>query len=298
MLARSLIAGTIGFLVLGASLQAQEQEPADDPIVAVVDGIAIRRTEVETVAQNLPDQMRQLPLPMVYGMLLDRVIDFRLLANEAERLEVGEDETVQLALARARADVLRDALVRRQIEEGSTEEALQARYEELKQSDEFVYEEVHARHILLASEEDGQAVIEELAGGADFAELATERSTGPSGPNGGDLGYFREAQMVPEFAAAAFAMEVGTSSEAPVKTEFGWHVILVEDRRSVEPTFEDAEPQLRQDVAREIVTGMVDDLRANAEIERFNLDGSPMEIAPEQPATEQPAAEAEPPKTE
>ena len=293
MLARSLIAGAMVFLALGTSLQAQEQEPAEDPIVAVVDGIAIRRTEVEAVAQNLPDQMRQLPLPMVYGMLLDRVIDFRLLANEAERLEVGDDETGQLALARARADVLRDALVRRQIEEGTTEETLQARYEELKQSDEFVYEEVHARHILLASEEDANAVIEELAGGADFAELATERSTGPSGPNGGDLGYFREAQMVPEFAAAAFAMEVGTSSEAPVKTQFGWHVILVEDRRSVEPTFEDAEQQLRQDVAREIVTSMVDDLRADAEIERFNLDGSPMEIAPEQPATE-----AEPPKTE
>ena len=105
-----------------------------------------------------------------------------------------------------------------QIEEGTTDGgAASARYEELKQSDEFVYDEIHARHILLASEEDAQAVIEELAGGADFAELATERSTGPSGPNGGDLGYFRESQMVPEFAAAAFAMEVGTSSETPVQ---------------------------------------------------------------------------------
>jgi len=138
-------------------------------------------------------------------------------------------------------------------------------------------------------------VSEELAGGADFAELAKERSTGPSGPNGGDLGYFRESQMVPEFAEAAFAMEVGTSSETPVQTQFGWHVILVEDRRSVEPSFEDSEPQLRQDVAREIVTSMVDDLREGAEIERFNLDGSPM---PEEPAAGQPATEAEPPKTE
>ena len=147
-------------------------------------------------------------------------------------------------------------------------EALQARYDELKQSDEFVYDEIHARHILLASEEDAQAVIEELAGGADFAELAKERSTGPSGPNGGDLGYFRESQMVPEFAEAAFAMEVGTSSETPVQTQFGWHVILLEDTRDgTPPPFDDVKDRLKMLLANQKLQLHIEEIKKSASIE-------------------------------
>ncbi len=113
-------------------------------------------------------------------------------------------------------------------------------------------------------------------GGADFAELAKEKSTGPSGPQGGDLGYFKKGQMVPEFGDAAFAMEVGSTSPEPVKTQFGFHVIKVEDKRTVEPTFEESEPQIRQEVARTIVTDLVEELREGAKIERFNMDGTPM----------------------
>ncbi|NJO38685.1 MAG: hypothetical protein HC871_15110, partial [Rhizobiales bacterium] len=131
----------------------------------------------------------------------------------------------------------------------------------MKKSDGFAYEEVRARHILLASEDDAKAVIAELEGGADFSELAKEKSTGPSGPQGGDLGYFKKGQMVPEFGDAAFAMDVGSTSAAPVKTQFGFHVIKVEDKRKVEPSFEETEPQIRQEVARAIVTALVEDLR-------------------------------------
>jgi peptidyl-prolyl cis-trans isomerase C len=235
--------------------------------------------------------VRQVPFPQIYGMLLDRAIDFQLLANAAEAEDLSGDPDVQAALAKARSDVLRDAYVRQAIDEGTTEERLQARYDDLKSEEGFTQEEVHARHILVASEDEAKKVIVELQGGADFAALAEEHSIGPSGPNGGDLGFFRREQMVPEFAEAAFALEPSEHTQAPVQTQFGWHVIEVVDRRTGAPSFEETEPRLRQEVAREIVADLVAELRDDAEIERFNLDGSPMEIAPEAGEEEAPADE-------
>jgi peptidyl-prolyl cis-trans isomerase C len=280
MWAKQLIA-VLGVLLLSTPVWAQQPGADEDPVVAIVDGVAVHRSELEEVARGLPEQFRQMPLQALYGILLDRVIDFRLLANEAERLDVGNDPAVEAALARARADVLRDALVQQKIREQTTAEELRERYEGLRQSENFAQEEVHARHILTESEEEAKAVIEELQGGADFAALAEEHSVGPSAQGGGDLGFFRREQMVPEFAAAAFALEPGEITTEPVQTQFGWHVIKVLDRRTAEPTFAESEPQLRQELAREIVTALVADLREDAEIERFNLDGTPLQVAPE-----------------
>lgn len=275
MLAKSLGAA-FGLLAFGTAALAQDQAAAENPIVATVDGTEVLRSDVEAVMRTLPDQMRQAPIEQIYPMLLDRVIDFKLLEVEAENSDIADDPDVQPALAQARAAVLRDAMLRKKVDEGSSEEAVKARYEELKKAEDFSYEEVHARHILLASEDDAKAVITELEGGADFEELAKEKSTGPSGPQGGDLGYFKMGQMVPEFGDAAFAMEIGSTSPEPVKTQFGFHVIKVEDKRKVDPSFEETEPQIRQELARDIVTALVEDLREGVEIERFNMDGSPM----------------------
>jgi peptidyl-prolyl cis-trans isomerase C len=297
MLVRELVA-IAGILAFASSALAQtpaaEQAPAagqtpaagpapaagEDPVVAIVDGSPIHRTEVEAAKRNLPEQFRQMPLEVIYSVLLDRVIDFRLLANEAERQDVASDPGVEAALEQARRDVLRDAFVRQKIDEGTTDAKLHERYEQLKQSADFKKEEVHASHILLKSEDEAKAVIQELAAGADFATVAKQKSVGPSASNGGDLGYFTREQMVPEFAAAAFALEVGQVSSEPVQTQFGWHVIKVLDRRTTEPTFAESEPRLRQDLAREIVTALVTDLRGGAAIERFNLDGTPMQQPP------------------
>jgi peptidyl-prolyl cis-trans isomerase C len=283
MLARSLTAA-FGLLALTSAVTtvalAQDEAAAENPVVAVVNGNEIHMTDVEFVARSLPEQMRQMPLPQLFPMLLDRVIDFQLLSAEAEKQDFAEDEQVQAALDRARASVLRDAMLQQKIDEATTEEALQKRYNEMKEQEGFSYEEVHARHILLASEDEAKEVIEALDGGADFAELAKEKSTGPSGPQGGDLGYFKKDQMVPEFGNAAFGMEVGATSSEPVQTQFGYHVIKVEDKRTVEPTMDETAPQLRQEVAREIVTALVTELREDAEIERFNMDGSPVPEAP------------------
>jgi peptidyl-prolyl cis-trans isomerase C len=278
----TLLAFSLAVLTFGLSARAQDTDPADDPVVAVVDGAEVHRSDVEAVARALPEQYRQVPLPQMYGMLLDRAIDFRLLANAAEQQDLGEDPDVQTALAQARASVLRDAYIRQRIEEGTTTEKLQARYDEIKDDEGFAEEEVRARHILVGSEDEAKAVITELAGGGDFAALAGEHSVDPSArSNGGDLGFFRRGQMVPEFAEAAFSLEPGQRTEAPVQTQFGWHVIEVLERRTAAPSFEETEPRLRQELAREIVIALVADLRDDAEIERFNLDGSPMQIAPE-----------------
>jgi peptidyl-prolyl cis-trans isomerase C len=286
-----LLAFSLAVLTSGLSARAQETGPAGDPVVAVVDGTEVRRSDVEAVARALPEQYRQIPLPQMYGMLLDRAIDFRLLSNAAEEQELAADPDVQTSLAQARASVLRDAYIRQRIEEGTTSEKLQARYDEIKDDEGFAQEEVHARHILVGSEDEAKAVITELAGGGDFAALAGEHSVDPSArSNGGDLGFFRRGQMVPEFAEAAFALEPGKRTTEPVQTQFGWHVIEVVERRTGTPSFEETEPRLRQEVAREIVIALVADLRDDAEIERFNLDGSPMQIAPE-PGPEAPEGE-------
>jgi peptidyl-prolyl cis-trans isomerase C len=293
MFGTTLVALSLGLLALSLPAHAQQAAPSDDPVVATVDGAEVRRSEVEAVARTLPEQYRQVPLPQIYGMLLDRAIDFRLLANAAEDQDLAEDPEVQAALEQARAGVLRDAYVRQRIEAGTTEEQLRARYEEVKDDEGFSQEEVHARHILVGSEAEAVEVIAELEGGADFGTLASERSVDPSArSNSGDLGFFRREQMVPEFAEAAFALKPGEHTKKPVQSQFGWHVIEVLERRTGAPTFEESVPRLRQEMARELVIALVADLRADADIERFNLDGSPMPVAPEAgpEATQEPQA--------
>ena len=265
-----------------------------DPVVATVDGTEIHQSDVLAAAQSLPAQLRQMPLPMIYPVLLDRLIDAQLLSGEAERRNLGEQpevaEEIEQAMTRARDQVLRGALVQGAIEEGVTEEKIRQRYEEMKRQEDFAHEEVKARHILLEDEQTAREVIEKLQGGADFAELAKEYSTGPSAENGGDLGYFRREQMVPEFSEAAFGLQPGEFSQEPVQSQFGYHVIQVEDRREVEPSFEEVAPQLQQQVAQEVVADLVEGLREGADIQRFNPDGTPM---PEQP----PAAEGAQPQS-
>ncbi len=266
----------IAALLLAAPAFADDAATADDPVVATINGTEVHRAEVELIAQGLPQQMQNVPLEQMYPMLLDRLIDFKLVEAEAEKQNIGEDPEIQEALAQARSNVMRQAMLHKQVEEGASEDVVKARYEEMKQEEGFSYEEVHARHILLETEDDAKAVIADLEGGADFVELAKEKSTGPSGPQGGDLGYFKKGAMVPEFETAAFEMEVGTSSPEPIKTQFGFHIIKVEDKRFVEPSLEETEPQIRDELARTIVNAFLDDLREGAEIERFNMDGTPM----------------------
>ncbi|MBT5297433.1 MAG: hypothetical protein HOB37_00240 [Rhodospirillaceae bacterium] len=161
--------------------------------------------------------------------------------------------------------------------EGITEDAVRARYDKMVAGKSGA-EEVHARHILVKTEDEAKAIIKDLKGGADFETLAKEKSTGPSGPNGGDLGFFAKGQMVPAFEKAAFGMDKGEVTDEAVKTQFGYHVIKVEAKRKSEaPSFEKMEQQLRTELSQEKATTFVASLRKGAKIERFDLEGKPLE---------------------
>ena len=137
-------------------------------------------------------------------------------------------------------------------------------------------EQIKARHILVKTEDGAKAIIAELKGGGDFAELAKKKSTGPSATDGGDLGFFGKGQMVPAFEKAAYALNAGAFSETPVKTQFGWHVIKVEERKKADiPSFEEMEPAIRDRLSQDAGSAYIMKLRKEAKITRFNADGSP-----------------------
>ena len=257
----------ISALALAALLSAASaQDSADDPLVATVNGEQVFRSEVLENAKTLPAQY-QAQLEQIFPALVDRMIDFRLLAAAAEAAKLTEDEEVVSRMEELRKNVVREVYMERAVESRITDEALKGEYETYLAANP-PQPEVNARHILLEEEAAAKEVIAELDGGADFAELATARSTGPSAPNGGDLGFFTREQMVPEFAEAAFAMEPGSYNREPVQTQFGWHVIKVEERRdSQPPSFEEMEEQLREQASRAAVTEVLGSLRQAAEIE-------------------------------
>lgn len=266
----------ITLFCVAASFAAGAAVAQDDPVAAIVDGETIRRSEVEAAQQALPEQYRQVPLDMIWAPLLDRTIDQRLLAKAAERDKLGDDPDVKEQLDRAREQVLQSAMVERAIEKAATPERLQQVYNMMRVQPGFAAEEVHALHILVPTEADARAVIAELEKGAEFKKLAAERSTDPSAKqNAGDLGWFSRGMMVEEFAEAAFVIPPGTYGKDPVQTQFGWHVILVEDKRLKVPTFEEKEAEIRDQVARESVTQLLEQIRAGAAIQRFNADGTP-----------------------
>jgi peptidyl-prolyl cis-trans isomerase C len=271
-------AGALALAALAAaaaSAQSVSKPPADDPVVARVNDSEIRRSDVLITIESLPAQYRQLPLEALFGTVLTQMIDRRLIAQAAEKSKLGDDAEVKRRLAGLRERVLQEIYLSNELEKALTDDKVRSRHEQLLKS-QPAKEEVRARHILLASEADAKAVIDELTKGGDFAELAKSRSSGPSAATGGDLGYFAKDQMVPEFAEAAFAMKKGETSKAPVKTQFGWHVIKIEDRRqAAPPSFEERKDELRREMAQEMIVAIIDDLRKGAKIEQFSLDGGP-----------------------
>lgn len=267
---RTLAAGFLTGLIL--VLPSLPGQAADDPVIATVNGAKILRSDIEQAHENLPPEYKAVPMQQIYPMLLTSLIDSKLVATDALARKLDEEADFKKTLALVREQILERYAVRKEIEAAVSDEKLRALY---KATVATGAEEVHARHILLKTADEAVAVIKTLDGGADFAEVAKQKSTGPSGPRGGDLGFFGKGQMVPEFEAAAFALETGSHTREPVKTQFGFHVIKVEERRAAAPpSFEDSVEKLRADAAQEAGSAYVERLRAKAKIERFAIDGS------------------------
>jgi peptidyl-prolyl cis-trans isomerase C len=275
--------------------QPQAQQPLKDPIVAKVNGQVIRLSELEIAQQALPPQYRNMPLQAVFPALLDRIVDSKLVVADGRKNKVTDDATFKKRMAFVEEQVIQDFWLQRQIASKVTQEMLQKRYEERLKTMPLE-EEVHARHILVSTEDEAKALIAELKKGGSFEKLAKEKSTDKaSGAEGGDLGWFKNSDMVKEFADAAFALPKGELTQTPVKTQFGYHVIRSEDRRQAPPpALEELADPLREELAREAVSTMLDQLRANAKIEKFNIDGSKPEPAGQPAAPPAPAKPAAP----
>jgi peptidyl-prolyl cis-trans isomerase C len=250
--------------------------PPGSTVVARVDGTELRLSDVEAAQQTLPAQVKKMPFAQIYPMLLDRLVDGMLITEAGRKAHLDQDPELQTRLKRYEDHLIQEAYLNQAIKAAETDDRLKARYDTFAK-EKAGREEVHARHILVKTEAEAQSVIGELDKGADFAELAKEHSTDPGGSSGGDLGYFGHDDMVKAFADTAFALSPGQYTKAPVKTEFGWHVIKVEDHRvSTPPSFDEARQEVTQLVAHDAVDAKLKELRGGAKIETFGLDGKPL----------------------
>ena len=251
----------------------------EDPVVARVDGSEIRRSDLAIATESLPPQYRQMPMQMLYQPLLNQMIDRRLIANEADKAKLADDPAVKQRLAYQRERVLQEAYLSRELKARVTDERLKALYAKSQGGEREI--EVHARHILVPDEAEAKKIAAEAKAGGDFAAMAKAKSKDPGAANGGDLGFFKRDQMVPEFATAAFALKPGEIS-SPVKSPYGWHVIKVEERRQAPPpSFEESAEELREQAAEEVLGEMLAGLRAKARVETFNLEGKAEPLKPE-----------------
>lgn len=283
-LALPLVWSLVGIVAGPTEVRAQSPQPLQslpqssppvDSVVARVNGEEIRQSDIFRMLQQLPDEVRNMPQGQLFTLLLERAVDRILVIDAARKSGLAEDPVIRARVTAAEDDVLWAVFLERQIQENLTEKRIRRAYGRI--SGAAAEEEVKARHILLASEEEAQAVIRDLEGGAEFQTVVSEKSIGPSRETGGDLGYFSRSQMVDEFSAAAFAMNVGEFSKKPVKTQFGYHVILLENRRRAEaPSMQESMPQIQQEVTREVLAEVLGKLRKGADIEVVGAGGELM----------------------
>ena len=269
-------------IVLGGAggVIAAEGDGARDPVVASVDGESIYASDITAAQALLPPEYQQIPPAILFGLLIDSLIDTKLAVAQARREGFDEKPEVARRLTRVQDQILQRAFLEERIESRMTEEAMKRAYKkfvaELKGGDE-----IRASHILVETEAQAKEIIAELAGGADFFELAKAKSIGPSADKGGDLGFFDRDGMVAEFSDAAFALEVDETTQTPVRTQYGWHVIRVVERRKARPPmFAEVEGEVRNKLTRDLGAEIMKSLRADAEIKRFGPDGSVIEEAP------------------
>ncbi|MDX8490330.1 peptidylprolyl isomerase [Mesorhizobium sp. VK22B] len=262
-------------------LMAQETKPAQpnaaapaatpvDPnaVVATVNGEKLTEADLALAEGELSQQFQQLPPEQRRAAALSAAIEIRVMAKKAVDSGLDKDADFQRRMAFLQQRALHGEVVEKEVVNKVTDADVRARYDQEIANTPPV-NEIHARHILVKTKEEAEAIIKQLDGGADFQKLANEHTSDPSGKSsGGDLGWFGPGQMVPEFDKAAFALDVGKYSKEPVQSQFGWHVIKVEDKRAKQPpAFDDVKDQAKQAVIRDKYFAMVKELRGAAKVE-------------------------------
>lgn len=260
-----------------ATAAAPPAKPTD-PVVARVNGEEIHLSEINEAGHQLPEQYQKMPANVLYPLLVDQAIDRITMADMARKQDLAKDPLVARAMAHAEELTLQNALISREVGPQITEAAIRAEYDKTV-AGKTGEEEVHARHILVSSEADAVKIIAELKKGGDFAALAKARSSDPGAATGGDLGWFKKGDMLPAFSAAAFALKPGQITDKPVHTQYGWHIIKLEGRRaSPAPTFAEVHDDLRQKLIQDAVQRVLAESKVGVTIERYNPDGSPLQV--------------------
>ncbi|MGC3937959.1 peptidylprolyl isomerase [Roseobacter sp. EG26] len=254
-------------LVIGiaAPVWAQDDVPTADTVIATVNGVEIKLGHMIAARASLPQQYQELDDKVLYDGILEQLVQQSALAQNFEgdlpaRVTMSLDnERRSLTAAEVVEEVLADAV---------TDDALQALYDR-QYGDIDPEEEYNASHILVETEEEAIAVKETIDGGADFAATAREKSTGPSGPGGGELGWFGPGMMVPTFEAATIALGIGEVS-VPVQTQFGWHIIKLNDtRKAAIPTLDDVRGDLSNEIRQQVAQEAITSAASNADVKVF-----------------------------
>ncbi|WP_325264170.1 peptidylprolyl isomerase [uncultured Rhizobium sp.] len=240
---------------------------ADDTVVAKVGSLNITQAELDVAVQNLDPQLAQLPEEQKKVAALSGAIDVKLLASGAAAEGLGNTEDYKKRMAYIGDRELHNAYFRKHVVDATTPEEVKARYDKEIASIPK-QEEVNAAHILVKTEDEAKAVIADLDKGGDFAAIAKEKSQDSNKDEGGDLGWFAQGRMVPEFEQAAFALEKGAYTKTPVKTQFGFHVIkLLDKREAAPPALDQVEDQVKQLVMRDKYVAIIEKAKADQKIE-------------------------------
>jgi peptidyl-prolyl cis-trans isomerase C len=262
---RALAAFALLSVLISAPALAQS-----DPVVARVNGVEVRQSDLTLAEEDLGQNMQHLTGSARRDFLIGYVADVILAAKAAEAKKVAEQKEFKSRLAFIRNKLLMEMLLNDEGKAAATDQAMRRAYDEAV-SEMSSEQEVRARHILVATEAEAKAILAEVQKGTDFAELARQKSKDPgAAAEGGDLGYFAKDQMVPEFSEAAFKLEKGQLSE-PVKTQFGWHIIKVEDKRKKPaPSYDSVKDQVEAFVIRRAQAAYIAKLREGAKIDRLD----------------------------
>jgi peptidyl-prolyl cis-trans isomerase C len=261
--------GIVLALSLSVVLPATGWTQASDPVVARVNGAEIRASDLAVAEEDIGQNIPQMPAEQRREYLITFLSDMALAAQAAEAKKLADTPEFKQRLAYMRNKLLMDRVLKEQAEAATTDAALKSVYEEAAKQIASE-QEVRARHILVENEDEAKAIAGDLKKGGDFTEMAKQKSKDTSSAEGGDLGYFTKEQMVPEFSEVAFKLAPGEVSE-PVKSQFGWHVIKVEDKRNRQPPpFDQVKDQIETFVVRRAQADSITKLRAGAKIERLD----------------------------
>ena len=258
----------VGCNLLAAFCLASTIAQANDRIsVGTVNGKDIWLDDVLRAAERLPEEFQKTPLENYYSQLVMDMIDSQLAATAARNDAYDKKPEIATAMQMAANRVLAESWLAEKVRAEITDTAIQSAYKKFI-ADAASREQVTASHILVETEAEAKAIIQALQDGGDFAELAKEKSTGPSGPNGGVLGTFGRGQMVPTFETAAFDLAIGGFSDTPVQTQFGWHVIKVDNKEiTPAPDLESMRTQLANNLSTQALGRLLEELRASQDIQ-------------------------------